>query len=721
MFQLRGRSGRWGFGEIYEAVHKETGDIRLLKLVRGRRARDPRIRAHMRRELEVAQRVDHPNILKIEAMKEDPGLGVFLVMSPLSGETLTAVLERGVTFVASKAAQIFKGIAQGLVAAHASNMVHGELSPDAIFLQGGLDVPSPAPLITGFGLPPGEAGTQGTGTSLPLEAMPYASPERRQGKTWDARSDVYSLCAVLAHVLTGQAPPPQGWRTPPSLPAEAPKDSRDFLELAARGMTEDVEQRYPNMEAVVSAVGFLTDSWTAPLAPAAPPAKVLPHRKRRIHKTSMGIGAVASRQEQGQTREKRKNKLKRHTPPPPLPRGERRRKGAPKKTVLGMAAVGSETKKSPKGAPPVGRGGGQRGPSKKLKVTQPGAAVVQPKRPSFPASEKPPSTPPAAPSSAPPPPSSALSPGAVPLSVGGGPGGDEKIDMVSTEAASDDMGIEPLEPEVFEGQTGALPEVDPEDLKSEVRPMDDAGFNKKRGGKKWILLVVGLVVFAAAVAAAAVLFEPWKWISTEEGGKEKSPKKETTRDVSIDAGQNAGGPAGDAKVEGKVTGDATLGDAGVTGDGALGKEAQGVVDAGKPDAGEEEEEGDPSSEEEESSSAMGRYRLYLKQGRRAMRHGRYKLARRQFTKALKIRRRSFRARRFMGEAHYRAKEYWAAVHWFRRTLKVSPRSGSTHLYLGRAYMKVNKRKLGCKHILRASKIRSNSKTYRRYVEHYRCR
>lgn len=735
MYQLRGRSGRWGFGEIYEAVHKETGDIRLLKLVRGRRARDPHIRAHLRRELEVAQRVDHPNILKIEEIQEDPGLGVFLVMKPISGETLTAVLERGVTFVASKAVQIFRGVAEGLVAAHALNMVHGELGPDAIFLQGGVDGSSPTPLITGFGLPPGDSESQGAGTSLPLEAMPYASPERRQGKSWEDRSDIYALSAILAQLLTGQAPPPQGWRSPPELPPEAPKESRDFLELAARGMHGNPEERYPNMEAMVSAAGFLMDSWSAPLAPAAPPAKVLPRsRKRRVHKTSMGMGSEAARGNTAPTNEKRRNKVKRQTPPPPLPTGARKPKGAPKKTVLGMAAVRPETKENSSDARAGGGVPRPADPSKSLKVTHPGVAAVPPKRPAPPSPQKPVSPlsasslsgrsdPSVAKTSSP----GASPPGVAPPPEGGGPSDAEQIDMVTTEAAKDDVGLQPLEPEVFGGQTGALPEVDPEDIKSEVRPMGDVGRKKKQGKKKWILLVMVMVVVLGGVAVAAVLLEPWKWISLEDEGKQKNSKEEMAR-------EGGGGDAGKEtrKVKGDVTvaarpsfgdaggGDAGVSDAGVSGDGAMAPDAGGVNDAGQRDAGGDDEV-DAASDEKEIASDMGRYRLYLKQGRRAMRHGRYKLARRQFTRALKIRKRSFRARRYMGEAHYRAKEYWAAVHWFKRTLKVSPRSGSTHLYLGRAYIKVKKQKLGCKHLLRAFKIRPNSKTYRRYVENYRCR
>jgi Flp pilus assembly protein TadD len=75
----------------------------------------------------------------------------------------------------------------------------------------------------------------------------------------------------------------------------------------------------------------------------------------------------------------------------------------------------------------------------------------------------------------------------------------------------------------------------------------------------------------------------------------------------------------------------------------------------------------------------------------------------------------------MGEAHYRAREYWAAVHWFKKALKISRNSASTHVRLGRAYMKVNKRSRACKHFKKASKLRPNSRSYRRIVENYRCR
>ena len=116
-----------------------------------------------------------------------------------------------------------------------------------------------------------------------------------------------------------------------------------------------------------------------------------------------------------------------------------------------------------------------------------------------------------------------------------------------------------------------------------------------------------------------------------------------------------------------------------------------------------------------------KYRVFLKEGRRALRKRKYGLARKMFTKALKIRRGSYRATLYMAEAHYKAKEYWAAVFWYKKVLKKSSRSASLHVRLGKSYAKVGKRSLGCKHFLKAFRLKPNSKRYRRVVENYRCR
>ena len=677
MYQLRDRLGRWGVGEIYEAVHKENGEMRILKIVRGRKAEDSLIRAKLTRELQVAEKIDHPNVLKIETLEEDSGTGVFLVILPMNGETLAARLSRGVTFPAENSAALVKDVAEGLAAAHRQDFIHGELSPDSIFLKDESNVT--VPLLGGFGLPP--SGTKvGQPPILPLEAMPYAAPERRQSGEWSVFCDVYSICSIFAQLLIGRPPPLQGWADQPVLPDNASKESKGFLELAFRGMSKEPSQRYPTVEAFTTAVGFLLGGRD-------------------------GVGTVATR---------RKGKVKRPTPPPPLPSGATGMPGqVHAKTILGVPAVktGKILRKRTSG----------KSEGLKISVTQP--RFVDP-------IQQPPADPP------PPPPVDGSAGG---LSPPGPPPGyqiDEtqkrKMDLVMSEAAKDAVGIMPLEPEVFNGRTGSVPDVDSE----VIRCMDTPAVvsPQRKRNFLWIFAVAGVLAVCLAVL---FVWKPWKKADLERVDKsekiavgereaektvhsEEPDRQEKDEDKSTDS-THEGITQADSGVEDVKSGaDEVDGekedeeDLALDEDPVVSEEFDVAIEEG-----ETAEDVKPGKEQQMSSTDQ--YNLYLRQGLRAMRQKRYELARRQFNRAIKIKRTSFRARSYMGQTYQRTGQHREALLWFNRALKVSPKSASTHLSIAQVYLRMKRRKEACRHFNRAFELRPNSRKYRSYVENHSCR
>lgn len=671
MYHLRDRVGRWGVGEIYNAVHKQSGKPRMLKIVRGRKAEDPGIRARFAHEMEVAQKIDHPFVLKPEALMEDPVLGIFLVMEPIKGETLAELLSKGMTFLVPKAASLIKMIAEAVLAAHLSSVVHGEICPERIFLKKDDSSAALVPLLTGFGLPPGGAGKI---SSLPLEAMPYGAPERKQGGKWEVSCDLYSICALFVHLLAGQQPPPQGWNKPPQLPRDATGAGREFLALAFKGMENNPADRFSSLTEFLNELNVLINEKNLKDAPAQ---RVPSLRKRKSNL-----------------------QIKRRTPPPPLPpNGKERRKKAFRKTIMGVGAVQSKAQtvaeaSTDKNGPVTGK------TSKSPLLSKTQELYTKPI---------------SAPADAPPPPPPKPRNGVEPT--------EGKLALVSSEAATDDVGTTPLEPEVFNGRTGSVPAVD----SGEIRPLDSTTGGSAKSSRWWIWLLLGLTG-SVALAFAAFILKPWAWFYSENKASTTTKSETVTLKTQKDAGVSFVGHTLDEGIP-KFKGDAgakmqrvdaTLLDAGENSieDGEVKEVAKSELDGGDDD---DSDEKDQEQGDSRSMTDMDRYSLYLRQGKRAMRHNRYKLARRQFTKALKINRSSYRGRLYMGQAHYRAKEYWAAVHWFKKALKMSPRSASTNLWLARAYTKVKKRNDACKHFNRAFKLRPNSKTYRRYVENYQCR
>jgi len=360
MYQLRGRLGRWGLGELYEAIDTESGRVRMLKIVRGRRAQDTHIRHHMRHEYEAACTVLHPSIVKIHALEEDPNLGLYHVMDVVRGETLSAAHKRGLTFFPDKVLEFVGATASALASLEAHGIGHFEFSPDSLFIPNGTGGKTLVPLTINFGLPPNEDRVP----PLPLEALAYAAPERRASTQWDHRADVYSTCAILMQLLLGRTPPPQGWVRPPALSDDVDALGRNLYEIAQRGLSSIPAQRYPSMQALYAALSFLAASATVTLpAPASQTTSKKSARPQPAYqetRTVLGMGTQGQKGQatidaSGDTENPTSPQMARspNTSPPPLPTQSRPanetrpQKRSQKKTVLGIGAIAAVSDQQP--------------------------------------------------------------------------------------------------------------------------------------------------------------------------------------------------------------------------------------------------------------------------------------------------------------------------------------------------------------------------------------
>ncbi len=154
-------------------------------------------------EVQIAARLDHPHILTlIDSGSADGAL--FYVMPYVRGESLRARLARERQLPLDDALSIARQIASALDYAHSQGVVHRDIKPENILLHEGEAV------LADFGiaLAMAEAGvTRLTQTGLSLGTPQYMSPEQATGeRTIDARSDIYSLGAVLYEMLAGVPP-----------------------------------------------------------------------------------------------------------------------------------------------------------------------------------------------------------------------------------------------------------------------------------------------------------------------------------------------------------------------------------------------------------------------------------------------------------------------------------------------------------------------------------
>ena len=155
------------------------------------------------REIKVAARLQHPNILGLFDSGAADGLLYYVMPFVEGGESLRSKLDREKQLTIEEAIQFVREAAEALGYAHGRGVVHRDIKPENILLSGG------HVLVADFGIARAvdEAGGQKlTETGMAVGTPYYMSPEQAMGGEVDARSDIYSLGCVLYELLAGQPP-----------------------------------------------------------------------------------------------------------------------------------------------------------------------------------------------------------------------------------------------------------------------------------------------------------------------------------------------------------------------------------------------------------------------------------------------------------------------------------------------------------------------------------
>ena len=195
--------GTGGMGQVYLAHDSRLARYAAVKVLRPDCA-DPGWIAALRQEALAASGLNHPNILTIYEIGEHDDTS-FIAAEYVDGVTLRARLKQG-SVSALELAGIALQIAEGLAAAHERGVVHRDIKPDNLMLRADNLVK-----ILDFGI----ATRTGADASRRLSAFAdgavigttgYMSPEQRQGRPVDARTDVWSLGVVIYEMATGRLP-----------------------------------------------------------------------------------------------------------------------------------------------------------------------------------------------------------------------------------------------------------------------------------------------------------------------------------------------------------------------------------------------------------------------------------------------------------------------------------------------------------------------------------
>jgi serine/threonine-protein kinase len=301
-FRLGELLGVGGSASVYEAddVSAPGADPVAVKVLHPHLCDDDRAREAFLREAHEARRLDHPNIAAVRGSGLHEAGGVtmaWIALERVTGGSVAELVGRRGPLDPADAAAIVDGVLAGLGAAHAIGMVHRDVSPANVMLQGrdgddGLPPLAERVRLVDFGLADA-TGRDALGRDL-LRSDPgeggfvvgnpnYMSPEQAQGLPVRAAGDLYQAGALLSFLLTGRPPFPRAnpqqvlqahLSAPPPVPSALRPEAWPFDRIVTRAMTKTPVRRYRDAAefraALAEAVAALPSSDPEPAEGEAP-------------------------------------------------------------------------------------------------------------------------------------------------------------------------------------------------------------------------------------------------------------------------------------------------------------------------------------------------------------------------------------------------------------------------------------------------------------------
>src|SRR5918992_803184 len=199
-YRAQRRLGSGGMAEVWCAEDEVLGRRVALKLMGGRFAEDAEFRERFRREAQAAAGLAHPNIVAIFDRSEWDGTP-YIAMELVDGRTLKElVTERG-PLPPEIAISLTEQILRALGYAHRRGIVHRDVKPQNVILDG-----EGQAKVADFGIARAGDTSQMTEAGAIVSTGQYLSPEDAQGRPVGRRADLYSAGIVLYELLTGRVP-----------------------------------------------------------------------------------------------------------------------------------------------------------------------------------------------------------------------------------------------------------------------------------------------------------------------------------------------------------------------------------------------------------------------------------------------------------------------------------------------------------------------------------
>ncbi len=259
-YRLVGELGAGGMCRVFEGIHPQLDRPVAIKMLSHALVYRRHFAERFRNEARVIAGLRHPNIVDVYDAEEAYAT-FFIIMEKLAGLDLEQILGEQGRLEPSLVRRIVRDVASALDYAHGRGIVHRDVKPSNIFIDGSGRVK-----LTDFGIASihGVEETMSEDAGLYLGTPIYSSPEHALGDSVDGRSDIYALGIVAYEMLTGR-PPFEGESATavllqhvndalPSPRVIDPGIPRDLEAFVARACAKDPADRYQTCREIVAEI-----------------------------------------------------------------------------------------------------------------------------------------------------------------------------------------------------------------------------------------------------------------------------------------------------------------------------------------------------------------------------------------------------------------------------------------------------------------------------------
>ncbi|HEY2910174.1 MAG TPA: serine/threonine-protein kinase, partial [Gemmataceae bacterium] len=192
--------GHGGFGIVFRAFDDVLQRVVAVKVLAPQLAATSPARKRFLREARTSGAIRHENVVQVYEVGEEPL--PYLVMEFIPGETLQERLDRIGPVEAVEVVRVGRQIAEGLAAAHGADLIHRDIKPGNVLLEGGQQKVK----ITDFGLARAADDASISQSGIIAGTPMYMAPEQAKGEKLDQRADLFSLGSVLYQMAAGRPP-----------------------------------------------------------------------------------------------------------------------------------------------------------------------------------------------------------------------------------------------------------------------------------------------------------------------------------------------------------------------------------------------------------------------------------------------------------------------------------------------------------------------------------